>query len=60
MTETPQNPEPESTPLPDTDIGESRQSIPGVGPTAAGDQPPEPDAHEDTGGPDTQLSPDKD
>ena len=60
MTETPENPDPISTPLPETDIGDDREAIPGVGPTAAGEEPPEPDGRSDTGGPDTQLSPNKD
>ena len=60
MTQTPQNPEPESAPLPEGDIGDDRESIPGAGPVSAGDEPPEPDAQSDTGGPDTQLSPNKD
>ena len=60
MSETPLNPKPGRTAMPDTDIGDDEGAIPGVGPTDAGEEPPEPDADEDTGGPDSQLSPNKD
>ncbi len=57
MTETP---EPDSSALPEQDIGDDTESIPGAGPVSAGDAPPEPDAQTDTGGPDSQLAPNKD
>ena len=57
MSETPQNPSPESAALPDQDIGDDRESIPGTGPVAAGDVPPEPDAQSDTSGPDSHCRP---
>ena len=59
MTETPQNPDPDSAPLPAEDIGDDRGAIPGVGPTTPGEVPPE-GAGDETGGPDVQLAPDKD
>ncbi len=58
MSQTPQDPSPESTPLPDTDIGDDRGAAPGTGPVA--DDLPTEGAGDETGGPDTQLSPNKD
>ncbi len=58
MSQTPQDPDPELTSLPETDIGDDREAVPGVGPTSAGEVGGA-STGDDTGGPDTQLAPDK-
>ena len=60
MTTNPQNPDPARTPLPEEDIGEKEESIPGQETGDTTEQPPEPRPGESTGGIDTQLSPTKD